>query len=154
MKRDTDQTTKQFPATPVEVEDAIRRRAYESYEQRGRADGFELDDWAQAEVKYWVPGKCQKQHNSYPQNRRGWAIVRSSALLLTAQAATSREDASSEQSLALMIDWEFDTTAAAEGLLAKLRDLWARPWQDCYAEPRGLDPRKNQGLSDTRIAGP
>ena len=35
MKRDTDQTTKQFPATPVEVEDAIRRRAYESYEQRG-----------------------------------------------------------------------------------------------------------------------
>ncbi len=58
MKRDTDQTTKQFPATPVEVEDAIRRRAYESYEQRGRADGFELDDWAQAEVKYWVPGKC------------------------------------------------------------------------------------------------
>ena len=36
MKRDTDQTTKQFPATPVEVEDAIRRRAYESYEQRGR----------------------------------------------------------------------------------------------------------------------
>jgi len=60
-------------------------------------------------------------HNSYPRNRRGWAIVRSSALLLTAQAATSREDASSEQSLALMIDWEFDTTAAAEGLLAKLR---------------------------------
>ncbi len=58
MKRDTDQTTKQFPATPVEVEDAIRRWAYESYEQRGRADGFELDDWAQAEVKYWVPGKC------------------------------------------------------------------------------------------------
>ena len=136
------------------MEDAIRRRVYESYEQRGRADGFELDDWAQAEVKYWVPGKCQKQHNSYPQNRRGWAIVRSSALLLTAQAATSREDASSEQSLALMIDWEFDTTAAAEGLLAKLRDLWARPWQDCYAEPRGLDRRKNQGLSDTRIAGP
>ena len=74
-------------------------------------------------------------HNSFPRNRRGWAIVRSSALLLTAQAATSREDASSEQSLALMIDWEFDTTAAAEGLLAKLRDLWARPWQDCYAEP-------------------
>ena len=35
MKRDMDQATKQFPATPVEAEDAIRRRAYESYEQRG-----------------------------------------------------------------------------------------------------------------------
>ncbi len=51
MKRDTDQVTKQFPATPVELEDAIRRRAYEIYEQRGRADGFELDDWVQAEAE-------------------------------------------------------------------------------------------------------
>ncbi len=40
MKRDTDQKTKQCPATPVELEDAIRFRAYEIYEQRGRADGF------------------------------------------------------------------------------------------------------------------
>jgi len=51
MKRDTDQVTKQFSATPVELEDAIRRRAYEIYEQRGRADGFELDDWVQAEAE-------------------------------------------------------------------------------------------------------
>ena len=51
MKRDMDQATKQFPATPVEAEDAIRRRAYEIYEQRGRADGFELDDWVQAETE-------------------------------------------------------------------------------------------------------
>ncbi len=51
MKRDTDQVTKQFPATSVELEDAIRRRAYEIYEQRGRADGFELDDWVQAEAE-------------------------------------------------------------------------------------------------------
>jgi len=51
MKRDTDQVTKQFSATPVELEDAIRRRAYEIYEQRGRTDGFELDDWAQAEAE-------------------------------------------------------------------------------------------------------
>jgi len=54
---------------------------------------------------------------------------------LTAQAATSREDASSEQSLALMIDWEFDTTAAAEGLLAKLRDLWAGPGKTVMQNP-------------------
>ena len=51
MKRDMDQATKQFPATPVEVEDIIRRRAYEIYEQRGKADGFELDDWVQAEAE-------------------------------------------------------------------------------------------------------
>ncbi len=51
MKRDTDQVTKQFSATPVELEDAIRRRAYEIYEQRGRTDGLELDDWAQAEAE-------------------------------------------------------------------------------------------------------
>jgi hypothetical protein len=49
MKRDTDQTTKQSPQPPAEVESAIRRRAYEIYEQRGRADGFELEDWMQAE---------------------------------------------------------------------------------------------------------
>ena len=138
MKRDTDETTKQFPATPVEVEDAILAGLTKA--MNSAAGRMDLN--------------LTIGHNSYPRNRRGWAIVRSSALLLTAQAATSREDASSEQSLALMIDWEFDTTAAAEGLRAKLRDLWARPWQDCYAEPRGLDRRKNQGLSDTRIAGP
>ena len=37
MKRDPDQV-KQTPATPVELEAAIRRRAYEIYEQRGRVD--------------------------------------------------------------------------------------------------------------------
>jgi hypothetical protein len=32
-----------------EVQEQIRRRAYELYEQRGREDGRELDDWLQAE---------------------------------------------------------------------------------------------------------
>jgi DUF2934 family protein len=32
-----------------ELEEQIRRRAYELYEQRGREDGHELDDWLQAE---------------------------------------------------------------------------------------------------------
>lgn len=32
-----------------ELQDQIRRRAYELYEQRGRDDGHELDDWLQAE---------------------------------------------------------------------------------------------------------
>ena len=31
------------------VEERIRQRAYQLYEQRGRVDGFALDDWLQAE---------------------------------------------------------------------------------------------------------
>jgi hypothetical protein len=35
------------------LEEEIRRRAYELYEERGREDGHDLDDWlrAEAEVK-------------------------------------------------------------------------------------------------------
>lgn len=32
-------------------EELIRRRAYELYEQRGRAEGHELDDWLKAELE-------------------------------------------------------------------------------------------------------
>ncbi len=32
-----------------DLQEQIRRRAYELYEQRGRNDGFELNDWLQAE---------------------------------------------------------------------------------------------------------
>ena len=34
---------------PTGVEERIRQRAYELYLQRGRVDGFALDDWLQAE---------------------------------------------------------------------------------------------------------
>ena len=34
---------------PSEIEERIRRRAYELYEQRGRVDEFALDDLLQAE---------------------------------------------------------------------------------------------------------
>ena len=34
-----------------DVETAIRARAYELYEQRGRVDGFAQDDWFQAETE-------------------------------------------------------------------------------------------------------
>jgi Protein of unknown function (DUF2934) len=37
------------PAQPNDTEESIRRRAYELYEQRGRIEGFALDDWLQAE---------------------------------------------------------------------------------------------------------
>ncbi len=35
----------------TELEEQIRRRAYELYEQRGRVDGYALDDWLQAEAE-------------------------------------------------------------------------------------------------------
>ncbi len=34
---------------PTGIEERIRQRAYELYQQRGRVDGFALDDWLQAE---------------------------------------------------------------------------------------------------------
>jgi Protein of unknown function (DUF2934) len=37
------------PAQPNDTDESIRRRAYELYEQRGRIEGFALDDWLQAE---------------------------------------------------------------------------------------------------------
>ena len=37
------------PAQPNDIEESIRRRAYELYEQRGRVEGFALEDWLQAE---------------------------------------------------------------------------------------------------------
>jgi len=44
-----------LPAAPPptesasEVQEKIRRRAYELYEERGRTDGRDLEDWLQAE---------------------------------------------------------------------------------------------------------
>jgi DUF2934 family protein len=39
------------PPEASEREEQIRRRAYELYEQRGRIDGYALDDWLQAEAE-------------------------------------------------------------------------------------------------------
>jgi len=41
--------TKQTPKLTADLQEQIRRRAYELYEQRGRQDGHDLDDWLQAE---------------------------------------------------------------------------------------------------------
>ena len=49
MKLEISEPTKRPPVHPTNVEDRIRQRAYELYEQRGRGDGQELNDWAQAE---------------------------------------------------------------------------------------------------------
>ena len=33
------------------LDEEIRRRAYEIYESRGREDGYDLDDWLRAEAE-------------------------------------------------------------------------------------------------------
>jgi DUF2934 family protein len=42
-------TKKQQRAAPESVEEAIRRRAYELYLERGGAHGSAMDDWLRAE---------------------------------------------------------------------------------------------------------
>jgi len=49
MKHAVNEATRK-PKTP-ELDDKIRRRAYEIYEQRGRTDGSELEDWVLAETE-------------------------------------------------------------------------------------------------------
>jgi hypothetical protein len=41
--------TKSLTEVLSKLDEQIRLRAYELYEQRGRQDGHELDDWLQAE---------------------------------------------------------------------------------------------------------
>ena len=45
-------TVKMSTSNPPEpmLEQAIRHRAYELYLQRGRAHGYDVDDWLQAEA--------------------------------------------------------------------------------------------------------
>lgn len=43
-------TTALLPAPPPR-EDALRRLAYSYYEERGRVDGHDLDDWLRAEAE-------------------------------------------------------------------------------------------------------
>lgn len=38
-------------AQSTDIDDRIRHRAYQLYEQRGTVDGFALDDWLQAEAE-------------------------------------------------------------------------------------------------------
>ena len=39
------------PNSQPDITDVIRARAYELYEQRGRIDGNDLEDWLQAEAE-------------------------------------------------------------------------------------------------------
>ncbi|MGA8189298.1 MAG: DUF2934 domain-containing protein [Candidatus Sulfotelmatobacter sp.] len=45
-------TAKTLATEPSQsLEEEIRRRAYELYEERGREDGHDLDDWLRAEAE-------------------------------------------------------------------------------------------------------
>lgn len=52
---------KNFQSHLVKLDEKIRRRAYDLYEQRGRRNGHELDDWLQAEAE--VTGNKRKQRS-------------------------------------------------------------------------------------------
>ena len=41
--------TSDEPTVLIPIEHQTQQRAYELYEQRGRTDGHDLDDWLQAE---------------------------------------------------------------------------------------------------------
>ncbi|HKM83132.1 MAG TPA: DUF2934 domain-containing protein [Candidatus Acidoferrum sp.] len=47
-------------AQSTDIEDRIRHRAYQLYEQRGTVDGFALDDWLQAEAEVLKAQKHRK----------------------------------------------------------------------------------------------
>jgi Protein of unknown function (DUF2934) len=43
------------------VDEKIRRRAYDLYEQRGRRGGHEMDDWLQAEAEVTAKKSTKKR---------------------------------------------------------------------------------------------
>jgi len=51
MKRTDEERQNRSPKTPVELEETVRARAYQIYEQRGMAAGSEVEDWLQAEAE-------------------------------------------------------------------------------------------------------
>lgn len=50
--------TSGMTAAEAANEDQIRRRAYELYEEHGRQDGHEVEDWLQAEAE--INGKTKR----------------------------------------------------------------------------------------------
>jgi len=50
MAQDPSKPTPNVEADP-KCEEEIRRRAYVLYEQRGREDGHDIDDWLRAEAE-------------------------------------------------------------------------------------------------------
>ena len=51
MPRDSNASNPPNIVTDPNLEEEIRRRAYALYEQRGRKDGHDVDDWLRAEAE-------------------------------------------------------------------------------------------------------
>ena len=51
MKRTEQEQPSQLPNRSGEQQEAIRRRAYQIYQERGMADGLEVEDWLRAEAE-------------------------------------------------------------------------------------------------------
>jgi H+-transporting ATPase len=88
------------PTVLIPIEQQIRQRAYELYEQRGRTDGQDLDDWLQAERE--IKGtQANAQRHSFRQSSRavggsaglvvGFTVRTAEALRCPADAVLSRE---------------------------------------------------------------
>ena len=59
--KSTDQERPNQPRkAPIDLQEEVRRRAYQLYEQRGMLDGFELEDWLQAEAEVLDNPRIQK----------------------------------------------------------------------------------------------
>ncbi len=68
------------PARPNDIEDRIRRRAYELYEQRGRADSLALDDWLQGGRRNNRNGKAWLQVEAKSEKDKA-ALIRRNSLV-------------------------------------------------------------------------
>lgn len=51
MKRTEQETLARSKPIPIDLEEEIRRRTYQIYEQRGAAPGSDVEDWLQAEAE-------------------------------------------------------------------------------------------------------
>jgi hypothetical protein len=56
LAQDESETTLKSHEFTPEVMQAIRLRAYELFEQRGKVHGHDWDDWLQAEEEFTIPG--------------------------------------------------------------------------------------------------
>ena len=51
MKGTEQERLNQPRKAPIDLQEEVRRRAYQIYEERGMLNGFELEDWLAAETE-------------------------------------------------------------------------------------------------------
>jgi Protein of unknown function (DUF2934) len=60
QERPSQERSSQASPTSVDPQEAVRRRAYQIYEQRGTAPGSPMQDWLQAESELFDTQSTQK----------------------------------------------------------------------------------------------